>query len=144
MKSKRNFVNISMTNNSINRFTPPSSKILHSVIRNDLFRPSLFELMTNTWQWNDFGRKKRTLTVGCGSTHHALLTPSYIACDSLELTAVDIARILPAYGAEVNFESLPGNQESLFLVHPLLLPRLKIVIRSFLLDSFFLRVCVCV
>ena len=74
--------------------------------------------------------KKRAL-VNCqlDRARHALLTPLHIACGSLEPSAVDIARILLAYGAHVNAESLPGNGEYLSLVDPPVLGTLKMVIR---------------
>ena len=77
-------------------------------------------------------KKKAAVNCQLESARHALLTPLHIACGSLEPSAVDIARILLAYGAEVNAESLSGNGEYLSLVDPLVLPTLKMVIRSLL------------
>ena len=147
MKSKRNFVNISMTNNSINRFTQPSCnfrfftqsfKTINSLIgfffvvvlihRSVIGRFLFWLIAVRTGDKQIVAllfKKKANVNCQLDNTHHALLTPLNIACGSLEPTIADIVRILLAYGAEVNAESLS-------LVYPLVLSILNMVIRSFL------------
>lgn len=63
---------------------------------------------------------KKRAQVNCqlDAKRHAKLTPLHIACGCLEPTAVDIARVLLEYGAEVNAQSLTGNKEYFTYIDP--------------------------
>ncbi|CAF4138549.1 unnamed protein product [Rotaria socialis] len=66
---------------------------------------------------------KNKAQVNCqlDSIRHANLTPLHIACGCSSANAIDIVRLLLEHGADVNAESLSGNNEYISLVDPLII-----------------------